>query len=99
MEPFVTIVCLCYNQAAFVKEAIDSVLTQTYPNIQLIVVDDASTDNSADIIREIASVNPSLQIILLNENLGNCAAFNRALPSVKGEYVIDFAADDVMMPE
>jgi glycosyltransferase involved in cell wall biosynthesis len=98
-KPLVSVVCLCYNQARFVEEAINSVLAQTYANIQLIVVDDASTDNSAAIIREIASKHPTIEHLLLPENLGNCRAFNRALPLARGEFIIDLAADDVFMPD
>lgn len=98
-KPLVSVVCLCYNQASFVEEAITSVLTQTYPHIQLIVVDDASTDNSPVIIRSIVSKHPSIAYLLLPENLGNCRAFNRGLALAKGEFIIDLAADDVFMPE
>lgn len=98
-KPLVSVVCLCYNQARFVEEAINSVLMQTYANIQLIVVDDASTDHSAAIIKQIVSQHPSIEYLLLTENLGNCRAFNRGLTLAKGEFIIDFAADDVFMPE
>jgi glycosyltransferase involved in cell wall biosynthesis len=98
-HPLVTVVCLCYNHERFVAEAIRSVLTQSYENIQLIVADDASTDNSVAVIREALAAHPQVETLFLPQNLGNCKAFNRALPRVKGEYVIDFAADDVMTPD
>lgn len=98
MNPLVSVVCLCYNHELFVAEAIHSVLNQTYPNIQLIVVDDCSTDGSVQVIREIVDNKPSIDFIHLKQNLGNCKAFNQAFEKVKGEYVIDFAADDVMLP-
>jgi glycosyltransferase involved in cell wall biosynthesis len=97
--PLVSVVCLCYNHAQFVREAINSVLDQSYKNIQIIVVDDASTDNSVSIIRDIVEGNPSVKFISHPQNLGNCAAFNSGLALVKGELVIDFATDDVMLPE
>jgi glycosyltransferase involved in cell wall biosynthesis len=98
-HPLVTVVCLCYNHERFVGEAIRSVLNQSYENIQLIVADDASTDNSVAVIREALAAYPEVETLFLPQNLGNCKAFNRTLPLVKGEYVIDFAADDVMMPD
>lgn len=96
--PLVSVICLCYNQAQFVEEAIRSVLSQTYPNIQLIVVDDASTDNSKVLIQKIIAAYPQIEVLLFAENLGNCKAFNRGLAMAKGEFIIDLAADDVLLP-
>jgi glycosyltransferase involved in cell wall biosynthesis len=94
----VSIICLCYNHARFVEEAIDSVLQQTYDNIELIVVDDASRDNSVAIIREKLRSMPEAVFISLPENTGNCRAFNRGLACATGDYIIDLAADDVLLP-
>jgi len=99
VRPLVSVICLCYNQQRFVREAVVSALTQTYPNIQLIVVDDASTDGSGEMILDIKKEYPTLDILLLEKNLGNCKAFNRGLALAKGEYIIDLAADDVLFPE
>lgn len=96
--PLVTVICLCYNHSKFVQEAIESVLTQTYPFVQLIVVDDASTDESATIIRQLVVQHPAIEFLSLPQNLGNCKAFNKGLSLAKGEYIIDFAADDVLLP-
>jgi glycosyltransferase involved in cell wall biosynthesis len=97
--PLVSVVCLCHNQESFVEEAVYSVLRQSYPNIQLIIVDDASTDESATRIKIVAAANPTIEVLLLEENCGNCKAFNRGLTLASGEFIVDFAADDVMMPE
>lgn len=97
--PRVTVICLCYNQERFVKESIRSVLNQTYPDIQLIVVDDASTDNSVEVIKESIAEHPQIQFLTLPENSGNCKAFNKALSVAEGEYIIDLAADDVLLPD
>jgi glycosyltransferase involved in cell wall biosynthesis len=80
-----------------VKEAIMSALSQDYPAIQLIVVDDASTDNSTAVIRDHLRDHPTIEFIPLPENIGNCAAFNRGLAKAKGEFIIDLSADDVLM--
>lgn len=98
-EPLVTVICLCYNQAAFVEQALRSVWAQTYPRVQLIMVDDASDDNSRHVIEEMISDDPSIAFVPLTENLGHCQAFNRGLALARGDYVIDLAADDVLMPE
>lgn len=100
MQPArVSIICLCYNHARFVAEAIDSVWHQTYDTVELIVVDDASTDESVAIIREKLRARPEVIFIPLAENIGNCRAFNRGLAHATGDYIIDLAADDVLLPE
>ena len=96
--PLVTIVALCYNHAPFLREALDSILAQTYPNLEVILVDDASTDASTAILKRYAAANPTWQLLLLPQNLGNCAAFNRAYRQSRGEFLIDFATDDVLLP-
>ena len=98
-QPLVSVVCLCFNQAAFVRDAIYSVLDQTYDNIELIVVDDASTDDSRYAIRSTVSKLGNVRFMPLQQNVGNCRAFNTVLPLLKGKYVIDLAADDMLLPE
>jgi glycosyltransferase involved in cell wall biosynthesis len=98
-NPLVTVVCLCYNHSRFVVEALDSVLNQTYSNIQLIVVDDASDDESAKVIKAFIANHHGIEFIALRSNVGNCKAFNRALDLARGEFIIDLAADDLLLPE
>jgi glycosyltransferase involved in cell wall biosynthesis len=97
--PLVSVICLSYNHEKFVKEAVQSILNQSYPNIELILVDDASTDASPQIVKQIAEGNPKIKILLLQENVGNCKAFNKGLTLSKGDFVIDLAADDVLLEE
>ena len=78
-------------------EAIRSVLNQSYKNIQLIVVDDASTDKSVSVIKTIIKENTEIIFISIENNVGNCAAFNRGLALAHGEFIIDFAADDMLL--
>lgn len=94
----VTVICLCHNQKDYVQEALESALQQTHREIQLIVVDDASTDGSKEVIAQFIATNQEVVYIDLYENQGNCKAFNRALPFVAGEFIIDLAADDILMP-
>lgn len=98
-SPLVTVICLCYNHSRFVREAVESVLNQSYPTIQLIIVDDASSDNSGEVIREIVSKHPSIEFIPIQKNLGNCKAFNQGLAKANGKYVIDLAADDILLSD
>ncbi|MGB3469008.1 MAG: glycosyltransferase [Cyclobacteriaceae bacterium] len=97
-HPLVSVICLCYNQAQFVEEAILSVLDQDYPHTELIVVDDFSTDGSREVIDRVAEKYPQIQVIKNEQNLGNCQAFNRGFQQSKGSYLIDLAADDLLVP-
>ncbi len=95
-QPLVSVICLCYNQADYVEESIRSVLNQTYTAVELIIVDDGSTDDSRKIINQFS--NGNIQLLLLDKNIGNCAAFNKGLNLAKGKYIIDLAADDLLHP-
>ncbi|OGX87630.1 hypothetical protein BEN47_00195 [Hymenobacter lapidarius] len=96
--PLVTIVALCHNHAPFLREALDSILSQTHPSLEVWLVDDASTDDSAAILREYAAQQSTWHLLLIPENVGNCRAFNQAFFQSRGEFVIDFATDDVLLP-
>src|SRR6478736_1685750 len=98
-SPLVSVVCLCYNHEHFVEEAIRSVFDQTYSNIQVVVVDDCSGDESVSIIKEIIrNQSRKVQFLELKQNLGNCKAFNHGLGLLTGDFVIDFSTDAVMLP-
>jgi len=97
--PLVSVICLCYNHARFLREALDSVLAQTYPNIEVVVVDDCSTDGSVSIIQEYLGRHPGIRFISTGHNRGNTTAFNMGWRASHGAYIIDFATDDVLLPE
>lgn len=96
--PLVSIVALCYNHAPFLAEALDSILAQTYPHLEVVLVDDASTDDSRAVLTRYAQANPHWKTLFLPQNVGNCVAFNAAFRQTRGEFVIDFATDDVLLP-
>ncbi len=98
-KPLVTVIALCYNHERFVLEALQSVVNQTYSNIELIIVDDFSMDNSVKNILKFLENNSSFKISFNKSNVGNCRSFNQALGIAKGKYIIDFSTDDVMLPE
>lgn len=97
-NPLVTIICLCYNHEAYVVESLNSAVGQSYFPIELIIVDDYSTDSSKTIIKNWLEKNPEIQFIANETNLGNTKSFNKALKLAKGEYIIDLAADDILLP-
>ncbi|QIL74457.1 glycosyltransferase family 2 protein [Hymenobacter sp. HDW8] len=97
--PLVTIVALCHNHAPFLREALDSILAQTYPALEVFLVDNGSSDASPQILGEYAAANPSWKLTLHTQNLGLCAGFNQAYRQSRGAFLIDFATDDVLLPE
>jgi glycosyltransferase involved in cell wall biosynthesis len=92
--PLVSIIINNYNYGHFLDEAIDSALTQSYPNIEVIVVDDGSTDNSREIIANY--VNRLFPIV--KENGGQGSAFNAGFAASRGDIVIFLDSDDVLLP-
>ena len=94
----ISIVALCHNHAPYLAQALDSILAQTQPPLDVWLVDDASTDGSPDILRRYAAAHPRWHLLLLPHNVGNCRAFNQTLARCQGDWVIDFATDDVLLP-
>jgi glycosyltransferase involved in cell wall biosynthesis len=97
-NPLVTIICLCYNQEDYVLESLSSALNQDYLSIELIIVDDCSTDNSKSVIEKWLLDFPQIQFIANKINLGSTKSFNKALKEANGKYIIDLAADDILLP-
>lgn len=95
----VTVICLCYNHAEFVVETLNSVLNQSYPNVELIIADDCSTDNSVEVIENWLKNHPKILFVKNEKNLGNTKTFNKAFKHSKGDYLIDLAADDLLLPD
>jgi glycosyltransferase involved in cell wall biosynthesis len=94
-NPLVSVVIPCWNGEAFVGEAIDSALAQTYPNVEVIVIDDGSTDGSLDAIRS----NGDRIRWVTGPNRGACAARNRGLALARGELIQFLDADDMLLPQ
>lgn len=94
----VTVICTCYNHGSFVRESLESVWAQTQQPVQLIIIDNASTDNSRTVIQKAIEGRPNVIFLRNTQNMGLCKAFNRGLEHATGTYIIDLAADDVMLP-
>ena len=91
--PLVSVIIPCYNQAHFLPEAIESVLAQTYPHFEIVVINDGSSDNSA----EVAARYPSIRYVD-QENQGLSAARNTGLRESQGNYLVFLDADDRLLP-
>lgn len=93
----VSVVMPSFNTEKYIKDAIDSVLRQTYNNIELIVVDDCSTDNSVDIVKKYDD--PRIQLIVNKCNKGAAFSRNIALKKSKGEWIAFLDSDDIWEPK
>jgi len=94
-EPLVSIIMPVYNGEKYIKEAIDSVINQTYKNWELIIVNDGSKDNTEEIIK---SYNDKRIKYFYQENKGVSAARNKALEVAKGKYITFLDSDDYLPP-
>lgn len=95
--PLVSVVIPAYNQAAFLPETIQSVLNQTYPNLEVIVVNDASPDNTAEVVSQFTD--PRLKLIEHEINKGLPASRNSGMRASQGELIALLDADDLFLPE
>ncbi len=94
----VSIIIPCYNQKEYIKEAIESALNQTYPDIEIIVINDGSTDNSAAIIKSFATRHNNIIFIDNKENKGVIYSRNIAIKAASGEYILPLDGDDKIDP-
>ncbi|HEV2855791.1 MAG TPA: glycosyltransferase [Thermoanaerobaculia bacterium] len=95
-KPFVSLILLSYNYEPYIGDAIQSVLDQTYPHWELIVVDDASTDRSLEVIRSFSD--PRIRLLRRKRNAGPSASYNHAYARCRGQYVGSLDADDFLAP-
>lgn len=99
-QPLVSVVIPCYNHENFVKDCIQSVIDQTYENIELIIIDDGSKDSSVEKIQEMVDVCEKRFVRFEFRNRANkglCATLNEALNWCQGEYYSAIASDDEMV--
>ena len=96
--PLVSVIVPAYNAEAFIDQALNSVLSQTYTNIEVLVVDDGSLDQTAEIVKSIAQRDHRV-ILLQQSNTGVAAARNLAIQKSSGEYIAPIDADDIWYPE
>lgn len=95
-KPLVSVLMVTYNRAEFLKESIKSVLDQTYDNIQFVIIDDGSDDESCQIIE--AFQDDRIELYRLNENRHICYATNYGYSKIKGEYLARIDSDEVWYP-
>ena len=98
-KPLVSVILPTYNQEFFVEESVTSVISQDYKNLEILIGDDASIDNTAKILNKIHSNNSEkIKLFLFNNRKGVTGNCNRILKECKGKYIVFFAGDDIMLP-
>ena len=91
-------VCInAYNSEKYIAETLKSVCEQTYKNLQIIVIDDASTDSTADVVKSINDTRIELYTLEKNGHISN--ANNESYRKVRGEYMVHLDSDDIMLPD
>lgn len=96
-EPLLSVIIPTYNRGRLILNSVTSVLNQTYKNIELIVVDDCSTDNTEEILK---SINDSrIKYVKLEKNSGACVARNKGIEISRGEFIAFNDSDDLWLPE
>lgn len=96
-EPLVSVFIISYNQKKFIEETLDSVFAQDYPNFEVVISDDASTDGTAEIIDEYSKKNSRLVKVLNQKNLGITKNSNVCLQHCKGKYIAIMGGDDLLL--
>jgi glycosyltransferase involved in cell wall biosynthesis/O-antigen ligase len=97
-EKLISVIIPAYNIENYISKTIESVLSQTYKNLEIIIVDDGSTDNTNNIIQKYAKKEKRI-IVLSQNNKGPSAARNLGFSVAKGEYLCIIDGDDIMLPE
>ena len=94
----VSVIMTAYNRADFIGEAIESVLSSSYNNYELIIVDDCSTDNTVKIVKSFELKDGRIRLYVNEKNLGQFPNRNKAASYAKGNYIKFFDSDDIMNP-
>lgn len=98
-RPVVTVAMASFNAAAFIEKSLQSALSQSLAQLEIIVVDDASRDDTAERVAALAAQDPRVRLEIMPENRGPAAARNRAIDLARGEWLAVVDADDLMHPD
>lgn len=99
MPLLISVIMPCYNAAPFLEEAVGSVLGQTYPNVELLIVDDGSTDSSLEVAERLQQTHPTRIRLFRQRNRGPYVARNLGLEHAQGELIAFLDADDWWTPD
>ena len=98
-QPLVSVIMPCYNMASFVSDSIKSVIAQTYPHWELLIVDDASSDETVNIIKSYAQADSRIKFAIKKQNSGISDTRNQCIQMAQGQFLAFLDADDIWHPE
>ena len=99
MKPEISVIMSVYNGETYLKEAIESVINQTFKNWELIVINDCSTDSTSEILAEFAEKDERVKVYPNEVNLRLPTSLNRAISLSSGKYIARMDADDICLPD
>lgn len=94
----VDVIIPCYQHGHFLRSCIDSVVCQNIENLRILIIDNASTDGSAEVARELAGKDRRIEIVLRSVNLGPHASFNEGVDWATADYLMILCSDDLLVP-
>ena len=98
-KPTISVVMISYNHEKYIRQAIESILSQTYLPDEIILVDDCSDDKTLSIMREYEQADKRISIIAHERNLGTSSALNSGIQRAQGEYIVMQSGDDISLPK
>lgn len=97
-RPQVSVIIPCYNYGQWLTECVDSVLDQSAVDVDVLIINDASNDNSAEVAQLLAERDPRIHVIDHEKNQGQIPSVNEALQNANGDYIVKLDADDMLTP-
>lgn len=98
MDIIVSIVIPIFNQAQFLSETVESVINSTFKQVEIIIVDDGSTDGSAEVALKLKDASPQIASVIIQENSGPAKARNEGIKIARGKYILPLDGDDLIAP-
>ncbi len=97
--PLITILMPCYNALPYLPEALESIINQTYANLEILCINDGSTDETASVLEEYAQKDKRIRVVHNETNLKLIKTLNKGVDLAKGEYIARMDADDISLPD
>lgn len=98
-DPVVSVVMPAYNCREYIRQAVGSVLAQTFTRWELLIINDCATDGTLAVARELAEADPRIRVLSNEKNLGVARTRNRGIEAARGRYIAYLDSDDVWLPE